>query len=743
MHLPLRRSAWLTALVFSQLAFSQVNRIKFNNQELFLNGADLAWVSFASDVGTGTTDSVTFANIMLAMHNSGGNAMRWWLHTNGTVSPAFNDTGLVVGPGAHTIQDMKKVLDLAWDREIGINLCLWSFDMLNSSNSATVLNRNELLLNDTNYARAYIDSCLIPMVDSLKGHPAILSWEIFNEPEGMSNEFGWSTTHHVPMSVIQRFINLCAGAIHRADSSALVTSGSWSFKALTDYTVAAALRKTSPGVSSLTLAQKETVTLQFNRKYRTSMSTDEVMSYLDHLATLSNKNYYSNSQLIAAGGDPNGTLDFYSVHYYSGIDPSNPTGISPFHHTAYTWGLDKPIVVAEFAMESGGGSPPGIAKADLFDTLYHLGYAGALAWSWTDPTISSSTDMLAGMQSMWNNHRSDIDVNGIGVDWPTVTITSPLNNAKYPDSTQLTINATVVDTLAVDSVEFFVSNTVKIGAVSVSSSVSSDTSRYTFLWKNIAPANYAITAAAVNSSGHRNVSGVVQIAIGTPPMTRLEAEKAIRKGSGMTVKSDPNASNGSYLDIATNDSTVAISWPIINVPADSIYPVAFGFRLNYASPKSQYINVNGVRADTITFSGSTTSWLEETIYVNLPKGSDTLQMQMFWGWMYLDYLAVPSGLVVTSVKSSSAAPAAYSLSQNYPNPFNPTTTIQFSLEKASNVKLTVFNILGQKVATLVNGIMQAGPQSVVFDASTMASGVYYYTLHAGSFTKTAKMMLIK
>lgn len=111
--------------------------------------------------------------------------------------------------------------------------------------------------------------------------------------------------------------------------------------------------------------------------------------------------------------------------------------------------------------------------------------------------------------------------------------------------------------------------------------------------------------------------------------------------------------------------------------------------------------------------------------------------------MYLDYLAVPSGLVVTSVKSSSAAPAAYSLSQNYPNPFNPTTTIQFSLEKASNVKLTVFNILGQKVATLVNGIMQAGPQSVVFDASTMASGVYYYTLHAGSFTKTAKMMLIK
>ncbi len=301
----------LTAIVFSHVVYSQTNRVPYNNQELFLNGANLAWVNFAGDAGTGSPDTTTFGQIMLSIHNAGGNSMRWWLHVNGTVTPAFDSSGHVTGPGAFTISDMRKILDLAWQREIGINICLWSFDMLSATNSATVINRNTLLLNDTSYTHAYINKCLIPMIDSLKSHPAILSWEIFNEPEGMSNEFGWSGVNHVPMSTIQRFVNLCAGAIHRADPGALVTSGSWSFEALSDVTPAAALKKSGSSLSQLSLAEKESISRQFNRKYRASMKTDEVMSYLDHLATLANKNYYSNSQLIGAGGDTSGTLDFY------------------------------------------------------------------------------------------------------------------------------------------------------------------------------------------------------------------------------------------------------------------------------------------------------------------------------------------------------------------------------------------------------------------------------------------------
>jgi hypothetical protein len=88
-------------------------------------------------------------------------------------------------------------------------------------------------------------------------------------------------------------------------------------------------------------------------------------------------------------------------------------------------------------------------------------------------------------------------------------------------------------------------------------------------------------------------------------------------------------------------------------------------------------------------------------------------------------------------------PMEFGLNQNYPNPFNPTTKINFMLATASNVKLTVYNMLGQKVATLVDTRMSAGPQSVVFDASSLSSGVYFYHLDAGKFSSDKKMLLMK
>lgn len=85
----------------------------------------------------------------------------------------------------------------------------------------------------------------------------------------------------------------------------------------------------------------------------------------------------------------------------------------------------------------------------------------------------------------------------------------------------------------------------------------------------------------------------------------------------------------------------------------------------------------------------------------------------------------------------------YQLSQNYPNPFNPTTTIRFSLPVAGNVRLTVFNILGQEVKTLVNGYREAGQNTVTFEAKNLSSGIYIYKIEAGSFTQTKKMTLLK
>lgn len=88
-------------------------------------------------------------------------------------------------------------------------------------------------------------------------------------------------------------------------------------------------------------------------------------------------------------------------------------------------------------------------------------------------------------------------------------------------------------------------------------------------------------------------------------------------------------------------------------------------------------------------------------------------------------------------------PAKYELMQNYPNPFNPQTKISFSIKKAGNVKLAVYDALGREISVLTNGLLEAGLYNVDFDASHFSSGVYFYKLESESFTDIKKMMLIK
>ena len=85
----------------------------------------------------------------------------------------------------------------------------------------------------------------------------------------------------------------------------------------------------------------------------------------------------------------------------------------------------------------------------------------------------------------------------------------------------------------------------------------------------------------------------------------------------------------------------------------------------------------------------------------------------------------------------------FELTQNYPNPFNPTKRIQFQLPTTGMVKLTLYNLLGQEIKTLVNEVKDAGTHTVNFDASDLNSGVYVYKIESGSFTQTRKMTLVK
>lgn len=93
-------------------------------------------------------------------------------------------------------------------------------------------------------------------------------------------------------------------------------------------------------------------------------------------------------------------------------------------------------------------------------------------------------------------------------------------------------------------------------------------------------------------------------------------------------------------------------------------------------------------------------------------------------------------------------PKSFELFQNYPNPFNPQTQIRYDLPVSGNVRLTIYNILGQKVKVLVDEIQDAGYKSVIWDGKDIdgrdvASGIYFYKIEAQNFEKTKKMVLLK
>lgn len=133
------------------------------------------------------------------------------------------------------------------------------------------------------------------------------------------------------------------------------------------------------------------------------------------------------------------------------------------------------------------------------------------------------------------------------------------------------------------------------------------------------------------------------------------------------------------------------------------------------------------------------NWFESTSYVGAFGARNWMS-----GWTKLDadgYLN--TGFITSDESDEVGLPNEFALSQNYPNPFNPSTVISFNLPVASDVQLTVYDMLGRKVSTLINSKLQAGTQTIQFNASNLASGIYLYELKAGSVRLTQKMTLIK
>ncbi|MBN2424743.1 MAG: discoidin domain-containing protein [Calditrichaceae bacterium] len=337
--------------------FSQTNRIMVNGQALFFSGMNMAWGSFARDATYFNSDPAIeplFIQALDEISENGGNSMRWWVHVNGRYSPVFTD-GKVSGLTTE-IENIRRILDLAYERKMLICLSLWSHDML--TDGGQNLDDIEAMLEDSASAHAYVENALIPLVQGLKGHPGIACWEIFNEPEGMLVSTGW-TTRRTTIPDIQRFVNICAGAIHRTDSTALVTNGT------------------------------------------------HKITYNSDIGTFTNN--YDDDLLIAAGGDSLGYLDFYQVHYYSNFSSSENVFGYPYSH----WELDKPLVVGEFAAKGPNASTDPL---EAYQWLYQQGYAGGWSWTWTGHDGYGGIEEAApGMQYLYDNYPSDIIVRNPGI----------------------------------------------------------------------------------------------------------------------------------------------------------------------------------------------------------------------------------------------------------------------------------------------------------------------------------------
>ena len=163
-----------------------------------------------------------------------------------------------------------------------------------------------------------------------------------------------------------------------------------------------------------------------------------------------------------------------------------------------------------------------------------------------------------------------------------------------------------------------------------------------------------------------------------------------------------------------------------------------------------YMNGSFVGTDTKTASNPGT-WPVDTLSCSFAQGFDSVVVHydsppptcQDYGVIYIaDNMRVTPYTINTI--SEVKLPGMFTLRQNYPNPFNPSTTIEFSLpENVKNVRVSIYNILGQKVAELVNGSMPAGRYHYQWNAKDLASGIYIYELRTEKFVSVKKMVVLK
>ena len=320
--------------------------LMYNGKKIFFSGTNLAWSDYNSDVGDAPLNENAWRKAVEGTRAAGGNAIRWWLFNNMSQSPEIDQTThLVSGLKENTIANMKKALDIAEEYGVMVSMCLFSHNLMEPNQWGLYSEKLDITANENLFkdegTKAFIENVLNPVVKAIGNHNALMTWEVFNEPEGMTS-VGW-TTKKLDKAVLQKFTNKIAAAIHTIDSKLLVSTGS--------------------------------VNIQY-------------------------QSWWNDSELIAAGGEANGTLDFFQTHYYPYYQND---AVSPFVNTAAqmatTYKYDnKPMIIGEFPASGWKGdtytasmaAKTQISTEECYRKAFDGGYAGALAWQYIGDKTESN-----------------------------------------------------------------------------------------------------------------------------------------------------------------------------------------------------------------------------------------------------------------------------------------------------------------------------------------------------------------
>ena len=228
------------------------------------------------------------------------------------------------------------------------------------------------------------------------------------------------------------------------------------------------------------------------------------------------------------------------------------------------------------------------------------------------------------------------------------------------------------------------------------------------------------------------LTGAGQIIIPEVLAKGTEQVELFKKDWGRIIFND-NAGN-SYVLYAADEESDFNLYELPPPPPNGLFDIRFGSGRIAEDLKNsnQKIEMSGIQYPlTVRVENMDIRLLDETgshLNLSLKSGED---------------IVISDVTISKLTVSEDQIPETYALEQNYPNPFNPSTTIRFSLPQATQIKINLYNMLGEKVATIAQGTYEAGYHKVTFNASNLPSGTYVYRLESSEFVQVKKMVLLK